>query len=462
MAGEQTATPLRLPLRNLCLTFALTLAALWAAGAWRGAAGYEMLIVAMGWPHVLLGFVFFFGKAWRGDAGARKRFALLSLATLVWWAAHYAWGVAALIYVYFLYHAFRDEVFVYLTTRARHRGAPANVYARAGVIPLLLLLIAISQPSDYRQDMRRVETTTAQANADGWTLFSFKPVADSRGHDFYFYLQAPYTKDTDTLTANALRDGDAREIRVNHEPWREAASLVFAPQYAGQPAPQETNQAAPTVPVGLLGGHQVGQKFTADNNHLSGIWLRTKRAGATPDAPLVLRLASPPLLPLPPFWANLRWTLIVFLGAALLWQVWRNLKAERGLWLYLAFFGVAIIAFQNWLKIVVNEGYAVPMLFQFVVVFHYFSWYVFTFDKMSALAGWPQPPARNSFDAWLARLREPKQFAGAVALMSLIAAGGVAWHYLGNGPAALRFGFDYSYFLYILVFHVTFSFQPKV
>ena len=448
------------PLRNLGVTFALTLFALWAAGAWRGVVGYEMLIVAMGWPHVLLGFVFFLGRVVRGETGARARFAVLSLATLVWWGAHYAWGVAALIYVYFLYHAFRDEVFVYLTTRARHRGPVANVYAHSGVIPLLLLLLAISQPSDYRQDLRRVELATAQTNVNGWTLFQFRPVPDSRGHEFYFNLQAPHTAGANGLTVNGLRGDGASAVRVNDKIWPGVTSLDFAAQYAGQTAPPVIN--APFVNVGLLGGHRVGQTFTAETDNLSGIWLHTTRTSAAPNTPLVLHLASPPLLPLSPVWVQLRWALIVLLGAVLLRQVWRNRHTERELWLYLAVFGGAIIAFQNWLKIVVNEGYAVPMIFQFVVVFHYFSWYVFTFDKMRVWAGLAQPPARNGFDSWLARLRVPTQFAGAVALMSLIAAGGVAWHYLGNGPTALRFGFDYSYFLYILVFHVTFSFQPKV
>ena len=460
-APEKLTAPWHVPVRNLGVTFALTLLTLWAAGAWRGAVGYEMLIVAMGWPHVLLGFIFFLGKVARGEKGARARCVWLTLVTLGWWAAHYTWGVAALIYVYFLYHAFRDEVFVYLTTRARHRGPAANVYARAGVIPLLLLLLAISQPSDYRQDLRRVELATAQTNGNGWTLFSFRPVPDSRGHEFYFNLQAPHTADAQGLNAVGLLNDEAREIRVNDKLWTDASGLVFVAQYASEGVPPGPEKETPSIPVGLLGGHRVGQTFTATRENLSGIWLLTQRAEAAPNASLVLHLASPPLLPLEPFWAKLRWALITFLSALLLWQVWRNWRAERGLWLYLAIFGVAIIAFQNWLKIVVNEGYAVPMIFQFVVVFHYFSWYVFTFDKMQALAGLAQPPARNRLDSWLGRLRVPAQFAGVVALMSLAAMCGVAWYYPGNGPSVLRYGFDYSYFLYVLVFHVTFSFQPK-
>ena len=395
--------------RNLALTFALTLCALWAAGTWRGATGYEMLIVAMGWPHVLLGFVFFLGRVLRNEAGARTRGAILTAATLAWWGAHYAWGVAALIYVYFLYHAFRDEVFVYLTTRARHRGPTANVYRVAGIVPLLLLLLLISKPSDYRQDLRRADMATAQTNANGWTLFQFRPVPDARGQEFYFYLQAPHTAGANGLTAQGLRGDGPGAARVNDNLWPEAASLVFAPQYAGETAPPSIAANAPTVAVGLLGGHRVGQTFTAERDALSGLWLRTSRADNTPDAPLSLHLAAPPLLPLEPFWARLRWALIALLSAVLLWQVGRNLSTERDLWLYLAVFGASLVALQNWLKIVVNEGYAVPMIFQFVVVFHYFSWYVFTFDKMRGRAGGQLPPPGRGFDALLERLRADRK-----------------------------------------------------
>jgi hypothetical protein len=460
-AQASLVAPLRIPVRNLYLTFALTFAALAAVGKVWGTAGYEMLIVAMGWPHILLGFVFFWGKVLRREPGTRARCALLAEATLVWWGAHYAVGVAALIYVYFLYHAFRDEIFVYLTTRVRHRGPTANVYARVGVVPLLLLLLVISQPADYRQDLRRVELTTTQANAGGWTLFSFKPVPGARGHDFYFYLQAPYTQGANGLIAKGLRGDGNSLVRVNHEPWREAGRMIFAPQYNGAPAPPLPS-ATSVVPVGLLGGHNVGQTFRAEQDNLSGLWLATERAANVPEVPLVLHLASPPLLPLEPFWASLRYALIVLAGAFLLWQVLRNWRAGREMWLYLGLFGATLIAFQNWLKIVVNEGWAVPMIFQFVVVFHYFSWYVFSFDKMRALAGLPLPPVRTRFDHFLAYLRVPGQFAVAVAVMSLVSAGGVAWYYSGSGPGLLRYGFDYSYFLYFLVFHVTFSFSPTL
>lgn len=451
------------PVRNLYLTFALTLSALAMVGFWRGASGYEILIVTMGWAHVLLGFVFFFGRVLRGQEGTRKLFFLLSLATLAWWFFHYNFDVTALIFVYFLYHVFRDEVFIYLTTRAGHRGSSANVYSRAGVVVLLLLLVVITKPSDYRQDLRRLEMTAGQINASGWTLLSFRPVLNSKGDDFYFYLQAPHTEILKGLTGSCLTKEDKFTIRVNDEVWDYCQQVIFEPQYNHEPLLSDAVLAKPRTPYQVLGGHRVGETFIAQRDNLTGIWLYTERTAEAPeDVPVIFHLASPPLLPLEPLWAKLRWTVIALLSLLLIWKVWRNFHKEGDLWLYLALFGITIVVLQNTLKYSMTQGYAVPMLFQFVVVFHYFSWYVFTFNKMKAFSGIEGPPIQNRFDAVLAFLRVPSQFALAVLVMTVISAVGVWWYYIGSGPAALRYGFDYSYFLYVLVFHVTFSFSPKV
>src|SRR3712207_4235799 len=100
---ERVKAPIRLPLRNLLLTFALTVSSLALAGSLRGKAGYEMLIVMMGWPHVILGFLFYFGKVLRGERLARSSFVLLGLLTLALWAAHYSWSITGFISIYFTY-----------------------------------------------------------------------------------------------------------------------------------------------------------------------------------------------------------------------------------------------------------------------------------------------------------------------------------------------------------------------
>ena len=125
--AEKLTTPtvpqasLGVALRNILASLALTLITLTLSGSiWREQ-GYEMLIVAMGWPHVLLGFSFFFGRVLRGERDSRTTFLLLAFATLAICAIHYRYAITGLIYLYFLFHLFRDEIFVYLQTRARHR-----------------------------------------------------------------------------------------------------------------------------------------------------------------------------------------------------------------------------------------------------------------------------------------------------------------------------------------------------
>src|SRR4051812_15836902 len=106
------ATPARtsLALRNLVLTFTLAVVSLAIAGLLRRSMGYEMLIVAMGWPHIILGFLFYFGKVLRGEWHARPSFFILALLTLILWATHYAYTITGFISIYFTYHVFRDEV----------------------------------------------------------------------------------------------------------------------------------------------------------------------------------------------------------------------------------------------------------------------------------------------------------------------------------------------------------------
>jgi hypothetical protein len=47
-----------------------------------------------------------------------------------------------------------------------------------------------------------------------------------------------------------------------------------------------------------------------------------------------------------------------------------------------------------------------------------------------------------------------------VIVLNVISVLTVLWYYRLGGPSALRYFFDYNYFLYFLVFHVTFSFRP--
>jgi len=460
-----TSAPLSVALRNIFLTLTLTVASLALAGfLWREQ-GYEMLIVTMGWPHVTLGFVFYLGRVVRGETNAREGFVMLALLTLAIWIIHYNFAITGLIYLYFLYHAFRDELTVYLQTRARHRPG-AGVYAVAGVGPAILLMLLIPQQQNFRHDLRRAEFSDAQITRDGWTLISFKPVPNSRGRDFYFYLQAPHTDGVRTFTTDASATDERRdgEILVNDRRWPQASDLVFQPHYAGLPASAALAETA-TIPVLLTGGHRVGQSFRARENNLDGIRLPIDRLEpSATQTNFVFHLASPPLLPYSPAVADARLILIVLLSVLIAWKLLWQRRLGNQIWIYLLVIAGGFAVAQMILKSSNNAGYAFPLIFQFVVVFHYWSWYVFSFDKLRVMRTSPPPGNANlnRYDRVLARLRSMPSFAAFVVVLTLLSGLGVFWYYKLNGPGALRFGFDYNYFLYFLVFHVTFSFHPKL
>src|SRR6476660_6211311 len=241
VAEKLTATSIDAPqaslgvaLRNIVASLALSILTLALTGwIWREQ-GYEMLIVAMGWPHVLLGFSFFFGRVLRGERDSHTTFLLLALATIAICAIHYRYSITGLIYLYFLFHLFRDEIFVYLQTRARHQHV-SKVYAVAGVAPLILLILLVPRQQDFRHDLRRVEFGGTQVSNNDWTLIPFKAVPNSLGRDFYFYLHAPQTDGLRSFITRASA-GDSRndgEMIVGKRKWDQAEDLVVQPHYLG-------------------------------------------------------------------------------------------------------------------------------------------------------------------------------------------------------------------------------------
>lgn len=460
--------PLSIALRNIFASLALTILTLALTGSiWREQ-GYEMLIVAMGWPHVLLGFAFFFGRILRGEKDSRLTFLLLALVTATICAIHYGYSITGLIYLYFLFHLFRDEIFVYLQTRARHRPG-SRVYAVAGVAPLILLMLLIPKQEFFRHDLRRVEFTGTQISNNDWTLIPFKAVPNSRGRGFYFYLQAPQTGGlrafvTYASASNLRSDG---EMIVGRHKWDQAEDLAFQPHYAGDPEKFGARVSATSgeVPVLLTGGHSVGQTFTAEKNNLDGIWLPIDRFEQSAESTrFVFHVASPPLLPYSVPVDRVRVALMLILAAIVIWRLVPRRGKSWQLWIYLAVLAGAFAGTQTILKSSNNAGYAFPLIFQFAVVFHYWSWYVFSFDKLRVKrpATARPPTSLNPYDRVLTYLGSTPHFTAAVIVLNLISAVGVLWYYRLGGPGAVRYFFDYNYFLYFLVFHVTFSFRPTL
>jgi hypothetical protein len=475
MRFEPAQAQTSLALRNLGLTLVLALGSVAVAGLLWGTTGYQVLIVAMGWPHIILGFLFYFGKVLRGEWNARSSFLLLGLLTLLLWGAHYAYTITGFISIYFTYHVFRDEVFIYFQTGARHRLRGA--VRVAGLVPFILLMFIITdpRPQHYRQDLRRVELTEAQVSAEGWTLIPFDPVSYSRGKDFYFYMQTPVAQGATAYTTLATTS-DTRsegEIRISDRQWAQARDVLFKPYYAGDEEPRAEELPAPgqTVMVALTGGHRVGQTFTAERDGLAGIWIPTRSADGAPGQParFVFHLTpdtSLPLAPLSPALNAIRLALVALLAIIVLWKAVPHLKQTRTFWLYFLFLVAVFAVLQKAIRSGGGVGYEFPVMFQMVVVFHYWSWYVFSFDKLKAGSEHPLAPSvpahqPSPYERMLGQLRSLPRFTALVIALNLVSLAGVLWYARLHGPAPLRFVFDYNYFLYFLVFHVTFSFGPK-
>jgi hypothetical protein len=276
------------------------------------------------------------------------------------------------------------------------------------------------------------------------------------------------------------------EIRIADEPWKQAADLYFAPFYADERNAEEsppmttapltsdmtatsTQHNQDSLPVLLTGGHRVGQTFRAERDHLAGIWLPVHRFEEDGSRTrFIFRISSPPLLPLTPSGARLRFALIVLLSLIMLWRLRPVLFEHKQLWLYLAMFALLFAGLQYGLKLSTRAGYDMPMIFQLVVVFHYWSWYVFSLNKMRAPMPTLMPtsfpaPAANAYERLLGRLKHLPQFLLAMLTLNLLSALAAFWYYRsGHAPESARFFLDYNYFLYFLVLHVTFSFAPKL
>jgi hypothetical protein len=441
-AVQPSAAPLSLALRNIFLTLTLTICSLALTGYFWREAGYEILIVTMGWPHVLLGFLFYVGRVLRNEPGSRTSLLFLAVATLVLCAVHYHYSITGLIYLYFLFHLFRDEIFVYLQTRAGHRPG-ANVYAVAGVGPLILLLLLVPQQQDFRQDMRRIEFSGAQISNSAWTLISFRPIPNSLGRDFYFYLQAPHTVDlraftTHATTADTQHDG---EVLVGDLSWPQAKDLLFLPDYGDGIAPTDSDLYALTnIPVLLTGGHRVGQTFTAGKNNLSGIWLPITRIEQPAEATrFIFHLASPPLLRYSEPLQVARDVLLVVLGLVVLFRLLPRNRRVSQLWIYLAVLAGSFAITQTVVKSSSNAGYPFPLIFQFAVVFHYWSWYVFSFDKLRTMSSSFRAAAvRSGFDSLLNWLRSVPNFALVLIVLNLASGVGTILYHQLSGTSSLR------------------------
>jgi hypothetical protein len=451
-------------LRSIAITLVLTLGAIVLMYSLWSSLGYKMLMLGLGWPHVILGFLFYFGGIVRGDARIRIAFLLLVLLTLAIWTTHYFYDIASLIYIYFLYHAFRDDILVSVWKGAQ-RGRLSHLLDAAAIALALLLLgflILASSQDAYRQ-LRSVEVRGDQFSRDSWSLISFDPIANSRGREFYFSLQAPNTAGqrafiTQAATSDKRSDG---EIRVNDAQWSNASDLIFKPYYADDASTVARPDDAPDqIPVLLTGGHRVGQTFTADRDNLAGIWLPVDRLNNEGETTRFVFRMSAPLFAYPFTQTNLRWAGIILLGSLLVASLLLRPRKSQ-VWVYVLCSIAVFIGLQSVFKTSNLAERSLRFFSEFVLVFHYFLWYVITFHKYRGRSGSPGDAVpHNYYDRVLSYLRRTPQFPIAVVVLNLASLAGVAWYYQSNASPRLLYFFDYRFFLYFLAFHVTFSFKP--
>lgn len=449
--------------RDLFLSFAIAILGLVTAGLLLGETGLKMLPVALGWPHIILGFVFYCGKIIRNERPFRSLFMLLALLTAAIWWIHHHFDITRLIYLFFFYHAFTDEIFFRAFS---HKNTSASEtrrkFALASVAVILLLLVP--HPRDLLINLRQTQITGAQIRQTGPTLVSFDPVPHSKGRQFYFYMVAPHTSGIEDLTTQAtLTDAYASgRVLVNDDYWAKASDLLFRPYYAAASLGGDLQGASQTIPVLLTGGHRVGQTFIAEEDNLAGIWLPIQSRNGSTMVGLTFVLESLPSVPGPLGITNLRLLVVLLLlaiGLLIFGTTWvRRQEAWAGLMVLATVLAGLQALFNDSIRLRDTDTH----LFQLVVVFHYLLWYSFSFHKLKMRRGGPPPYLFNGrYDRFLKRLSQPLEFSISVLLLNLVSLMGVLWYYSLGGPAILRFAFDYKYFLYALVFHVTFSLKPR-
>jgi len=121
------------------------------------------------------------------------------------------------------------------------------------------------------------------------------------------------------------------------------------------------------------------------------------------------------------------------------------------------------VAAMTGMEVLRWHGWNAPLFFSFLVIFHYFSWYVFSLEKMAARSKTPQGSTEvaGSRMQWMQWMGRRPGFIKAIIAMNLLSFA-AAWSYhVLHASTKLAYIFDVKYFLYFLVLHVTTSFVPR-
>lgn len=363
--------------RPFLLTFLLTASSFLVCGYLWGARGFDLLVVGMGWPHVILGFLFHLNKIIKNEGSQRPAFYLLLTITVAICIFHSFISITTLIYLYFVLHAYRDEFFIYHQRRTGHRFAgrvfTAGVWGIAGG---LLVLAGLGQ-FHFHPAQRTVAFSAAQISSGRPLSATFPPIPNSRGREYYFSFEVANQrgKMAPILSyASAAGLGSGGHMLVNERPWR-AKDLEFEAGYENDPSPLEPAPAADRVPW-VLGGYPVGQTFRARADNLSSITIPVELKEALPaEMKLNFRIE-------PAFYVNYPYAyeaglclLAMALTLLAIFRVPQELFARFPGLIYglsALFLFVAVNFILRYIRLYDSSD---PQFFAFLVVFHYFSWY---------------------------------------------------------------------------------------
>jgi len=449
-----------LNLRNLFIALALTSMALAAAGVYWGPNGYNALAVAMGWPHVLLAFFFGMGRIFRRDGKTIVFSCFLGLATVVIAALYSYYAITDLIAFYFFFHIIRDEFFIFEQTSTRRFKAMGDSNL-AGIIPLFLLLLMVPY------GVRRVDVSGFSKETPQWKLVTFPVVRHSRGRDFFFYLIAAGSRGANNFsvgmeTASTNPRGQQWTDRVKA---KDGSQMAFVPQYNSDPhfPSGEIFPASISRAQKLEVGHQLGQTFTADRDGLTGIWVYVG-AGDFAEFPghVFFNLTSRAVRVLPPMERGLHLILIAFLLFFVFFRMLQRFHPSLNLWVYLAILSASAFGVYKLLNGLFEAGVSVPSPLPFLIVAHYFIWYIFYFSKLDAQASRPSPAFQSApgfLKTMLAFFQRKTSFVTLVVLLNCAFVGLTHAFLRFDSLSFLRYGLDYKYLVYPIIFHVTFSFH---
>lgn len=452
--GEHRTGAFGVLVGSVGLSLILTGVLLASAGLVWGHSGYDILLVGIGWPHILLGLVGYGVKLRNGDVSRLFFLVGIALWSLIAWL-HHEFLLLALIQMLFVFHAVRDEISIYLRRRIWKEPAPV-VSDIPGMFPFLLLLLLIPDWSvtddaaryDFRDSTRSEGLIGLNTSEPQWVLFPFAPVLNCEGRQFRFWVEARDSESFPEMLVALMPS--SKGFLVNGRPNVQTVdgmsfALNMAPHYGTEPG----GFLGAPPPVGYVtarvsGGHRLEQSFVAEQDDLSGIrvWIDDSKSRHK-SLNLHYGLQSASLVPAAFPLRGLHIALIVILGLVGICQIARSPWKNLGTWTFLAAMAALFVVPVIFLIRQNGPEGGFPYLFQFLVVFHYISWYVFAL--------------RNGANS----VRRTPAWIIFTVLLNAVFVGIVWFHHSGGLPTYLSAPFRIEYFVYALLFHVCLSFGHR-